>query len=54
LWLEAKRRELALLLRTADIGDHPVSGGGKVGGHRRAHLTKADKADFTLGRRAAV
>src|ERR1700689_5811066 len=48
--LEAKRRELALLLRTADIGDHPASGGGEVGGHCRAHLTKTDKTDFTLGR----
>jgi hypothetical protein len=37
--LEAKRRELVFLLRTTNIGDHPASGGGEVGGHCRAHLT---------------
>src|SRR3984893_4313701 len=52
--LEAKRRRLALLLRTANISDHPASGGGEVCRHCRAHLTKADKPDLTLGRRAAV
>ena len=43
--LEAKRRELAHLLRTPDIGDNPMSGGGKVCRHCHAHLTKSDKAD---------
>jgi hypothetical protein len=52
--LEAKRREFALLLRTANIGDYPASSGGDVGGHCRAHLTKTDKTDLTLGRWAAV
>ena len=47
--LEAKRRELAHLLRTADIGDDPMSGGGKVCGHRRTHVTEADKADARAG-----
>src|ERR1700730_10809208 len=52
--LEAKRRELALLLRTANIGDHPTPGGGKVCRHCRAHLTETDKADLSFGRRAAA
>ena len=47
--LEAKRRELGLLLRTTDIGDNPMSGGGKICRHRRAHLTKADKTDARTG-----
>src|SRR3984957_10589679 len=52
--LEAKRRELALLLRTADISDHPAPGGSEVGGHCRAHLTKTDKTDLSLRRRVVV
>src|SRR5881227_3933775 len=34
------------LVRAADIGDHPSPGGCEVRGHRRSHVTKADKADF--------
>src|SRR5580698_1767899 len=52
--LEARRHELAWLLRTANIGDNSASGGGKVGRPRRAHLTNTDKSDLTLGQRAAV
>ena len=49
---ETERLKLADLIRAADIGDHPSSGGGEVCGHRRSHVTKADKADFAHGRRA--
>src|ERR1700730_3646637 len=52
--LETERHELAHLVRATDICDHPTSGGGKVCGHRRAHVTKIDKADFALHRQAAV
>ena len=52
--LEAERRELALLLRTANISDHLASGRDEVGGHCRAHLTKADKTNLTIGWRATV
>jgi len=52
--LETERRELVHLVGATNIRDHPKSGGGKVCGHRRSHVTKTDKADFTLHRRLGI
>jgi len=41
------------LVRAADIGDHPSSGGHEVSGHRRSHAAKSDKTDFAQRRLAA-
>ena len=50
---ETERLKLADLIRAANICDYPASGRHEVGGHRRSHVTKADKTDFTLQRSAA-
>ena len=40
-------------VRAADIGDHPSSIGCKVRGHRRSHVTEADKTDVGRDQLAA-
>ncbi len=50
--VETERLEFTKLIRAADIGDHPSSGGREVCGHRPSHVTKADKADFSQCRPA--
>src|SRR5947209_6234982 len=47
-WTETQCRELVHLIGTTDIRDHSTSGRGKVCGHRRAHVTKTDKADLAM------
>jgi hypothetical protein len=44
---ETECLELALLIRAANIGDHPPSIGREVGCHRRSHATEAHETDFT-------
>src|SRR5258705_8050444 len=52
-WPETGRLELADLIRAANIGDYPAPRRHEVCSHRRSHVTKADKADFTLQRPAS-
>jgi hypothetical protein len=52
--LETDCRQLAHPVRPTYICDHPISGGGKVCGHHRAHVTETDKADCALHQRAVV
>jgi len=52
-WPETGRLVLADLIRAANIGDYPTPRRHEVCSHRRSHVTKADKTDFTLQRPAS-
>src|SRR5882762_522501 len=52
--IETERSEPVYLVGATDIRDHAMSGCGEIHGHRRAHVTKPDKADLTLRRPARV
>jgi IS5 family transposase len=50
---ETERLKLGELIGAADIGDHGPSGGCKVCGHCRSHVTKADETYIAHERREA-
>jgi hypothetical protein len=50
---ETEPLKLADLIRAADVGDHPTSGGREICGHRRSHVAKADETNIALYGRAA-
>jgi hypothetical protein len=51
--LKAERREFIHLIWATDVCNHPMSGGGKVCGHRLPHVTETDKANAPEPRQAA-